>query len=89
VPPPTAFQLELATSNLSIGVVTALAVTVIAALARVLVLHARLARRTRQLEIQLGRRQRAEIELQGIRDDLENRVRERTRALQRRGATRT
>jgi PleD family two-component response regulator len=84
VPPPTAFQLELATSNLSIGVVTALAVTVIAALARVLVLHARLARRTRQLEIQLGRRQRAEIELQGIRDDLENRVRERTRALQRR-----
>jgi diguanylate cyclase (GGDEF)-like protein len=84
VEPPTAFQLELATSYLSIGVVTALAFTVIAALARVLVLHARLARRTRQLEIQLTRRQRAEVELQGIRDDLENRVRERTSALERR-----
>jgi diguanylate cyclase len=63
-------------------VVAALAVTVIAALARALVLHARLARRTRELERELEHRQRAEAELQGIRDDLENRVRERTQALE-------
>jgi diguanylate cyclase len=66
----------------SIGVVAALAITVIAALARALVLHARLARRTRELELELEHRQRAEAELQGIRDDLENRVRERTQALE-------
>lgn len=70
---PTAFELEFATSYLSIGVVTALALTVIAALARALILHARLARRTRELE----------IELQATRDDVENRVRERTQELNR------
>lgn len=79
---PTTFQLELATSYLSIGVVTALALTVIAALARALVLHARLSRRTRELEMELAQRLRAEAELQTIQDDLENRVRERTRALE-------
>lgn len=72
---------EFATSYLSIGVVAALAVTVIAALARTLVLHARVARRTLELERELEHRHRAEAELQGIRDDLENRVRERTQAL--------
>lgn len=79
---PTAFELEFATSYLSIGVVAALALTVIAALARALFLHARLARRTRELEIELAQRQRAETELQAIRDDLENRVHERTQALE-------
>jgi diguanylate cyclase len=79
---PPSFQLEFATSYLSIGVVTALALTVIAVLARAVVLHARLARRTRELEVELAQRQRAETELQGIRDDLENRVRDRTRALE-------
>lgn len=78
---PTTFDFELASSYLSIGVVTALALTVIAALARALVLHARLARRTRELELELAQRQRAETELQAIRDDLENRVHERTHAL--------
>jgi diguanylate cyclase (GGDEF)-like protein len=73
---------EFATSYLSIGVVAALAVTVIAALARALVLHARLARRTRELERELEQRHRAEAELQGIRDGLEQRVRERTQALE-------
>jgi diguanylate cyclase (GGDEF)-like protein len=73
---------EFATSHLSIGVVAALAVTVIAALARTLVLHARLARRTRELERELEQRHRAEAELQGIRDGLEQRVRERTQALE-------
>ena len=79
---PTTFQLEFATSYLSIGVVTALALTVIAALARAVVLHARLSGRTRELEAELAQRLRAEAELQGTRDDLENRVRERTRALE-------
>lgn len=79
---PTAFGFEFATSSVSIGVVAALAVTVIAALARALVLHARLARRTCELERELEHRQRAEAELQGVRGDLENRVRERTQALE-------
>jgi diguanylate cyclase (GGDEF)-like protein len=79
---PTTSGFEFATSSVSIGVVAALAITVIAALARTLVLHARLARRTRELERELDHRQRAEAELQGIRDDLENRVRERTQALE-------
>lgn len=73
---------EFATSYLSIGVVAALAVTVIVALARTLVLHARLARRTRELERELEQRHRAEAELEGIRDGLEQRVRERTQALE-------
>ncbi len=80
--PPTAFDLELVTAYLSIGVVAALALTVIAALARVLVLHGRLARRTRELEIELAQRQHVEAELQAARDDLEKRVRERTHALE-------
>jgi diguanylate cyclase (GGDEF)-like protein len=79
---PTTSGFEFATSSVSIGVVAALAITVIAALARTLVLHARLARRTRELERELEHRQRAEAELQVIRDDLENRVRERTQALE-------
>lgn len=79
---PTALPPELATLNLSIGVVAALAGTAIAALIRTLVLHARLARRTRELEAELANRQRVEGELQGIRDELENRVRNRTHALE-------
>lgn len=77
-----AIALEFATSYLSIGVIAALAVTAIAALARTLWLHARLARRTRELETELARRQRAEAELQTVRDELENRVRDRTHALE-------
>jgi diguanylate cyclase (GGDEF)-like protein len=73
---------EFASSSVSIGLIAALAITVIAALARTLVLHARLARRTRELERELEQRQRVEAELQGIRDGLEQRVRERTQALE-------
>ncbi|MFC4310629.1 diguanylate cyclase [Steroidobacter flavus] len=80
--PTTVFDPELVTAYLSIGVVAALALTVIAALARTLVLHGRLARRTRELEIELAQRQRAEAQLQATHDELENRVRERTRALE-------
>ncbi|HEY0940663.1 MAG TPA: diguanylate cyclase [Steroidobacter sp.] len=78
---PATFQLELASSYLSIGVVTALAFMVIAALAGVLLLHARLSRRTRALATERARRLRAETELQSLRDDLESRVGERTHAL--------
>jgi diguanylate cyclase len=76
------FDLEFASSYLSIGVVAALAVTAIAALARTLVLHARLSRRTRELELELTERRRVEAELEAIHANLENRVRERTLALE-------
>jgi diguanylate cyclase (GGDEF)-like protein len=79
---PMTIGFEFATSYLSIGVVAALAITVIVALARTLVLHARVAKRTRELERELEHRRRVETELQGIRDDLERRVRERTQALE-------
>lgn len=72
----------MASSLWSIGVVAALALTVVAALARTLVLHARIARRTRELEQELLHRRRIETELEKIRDDLESRVRERTQALE-------
>ncbi|MBM0104482.1 diguanylate cyclase [Steroidobacter sp. S1-65] len=78
----SALALEFATSYLSIGVVAALAVTAVAALARTLWLHARLKRRTQELEAELAQRQRAEAELQTVRDHLESRVRERTHALE-------
>jgi diguanylate cyclase (GGDEF)-like protein len=82
VEPTTVFDPELLTSYLSIGVVAALALTVVAALARTLVLHGRLARRTRELENELAQRQRAEAQLQAAHAELENRVRSRTRALE-------
>jgi diguanylate cyclase (GGDEF)-like protein len=77
---PATFQLELAGSYLSIGVVTALAFMVIAALARVVVLHTRLSRRARELDTEVARRLRAEAELHSIRDDLESRAKQCTHA---------
>jgi diguanylate cyclase len=68
------------------GVVVALALTVLAALARTVFLHARIARRTQELEHELALRRQIEGELEVIRDELENRVRERTRALEVRNA---
>lgn len=56
------------------------------ALARTFSLHARIARRTQELERELARRQQIERELEAIRDELEQRVRERTRALEERNA---
>jgi diguanylate cyclase (GGDEF)-like protein len=76
VEPTTAFDFQLATSYLWIGAVTVLALVVIAALARTL------ARRTRELDHERAQRLRSEAELQATRDDLENRVRQRTGALQ-------
>ena len=71
-----------ATSYWSLGIVIALGATVVAALARTLFLHARIARRTRELETELLHRRRVETELESIRDELEWRVRERTHALE-------
>lgn len=77
---------DIAVDN-SIGWVVALAlVALIVALARTVILHARLTRRTQQLEGELSRRQAVETELQNVRDDLEHRVRERTQSLEARNA---
>lgn len=76
-----------ATVDDSVGWVVSFAlVALIVALARTLVLHARLTRRTEQLEKELSRRQSAENELQNVRDDLELRVRERTQSLEARNS---
>lgn len=84
---PTIAMLPTATSsNWSAAGVIALAVLVVVALVRTLVLHARVARRTKELEHELALRRHIEDELEAIRDDLENRVRERTQALEARNA---
>lgn len=70
----------------SVGLVLALALTVLAALARTSFLHTRIARRTRELEHELALRRQIEDELEAIRADLEERVRERTRTLEARNA---
>ncbi len=70
----------------SVGIVLALALTVLAALARTLFLHRGIARRTKELEHELALRRHIEDELEAIRADLEERVRERTRALESRNA---
>lgn len=73
--------------NDSVGWVVALAlVTLVVALARTLILHVRVKRRTEQLERELSRRHTVELELQNVRDDLERRVRERTQSLESRNA---
>lgn len=70
----------------SVGILVALALTVLATLARTLFLHARIERRTKELERELALRRHIEAELEAIRTDLEERVRERTRALEARNA---
>lgn len=70
----------------SVGLILALALTVLAALARTWFLHGRIARRTRELEHELALRKHIEEELEAIRADLEERVRERTHTLEARNA---
>ena len=70
----------------SVGLILALALTVLAALARTWFLHGRIARRTRELEHELALRRHIEEELEAIRADLEERVRERTHTLEARNA---
>jgi diguanylate cyclase (GGDEF)-like protein len=77
---------EASSSDASFFAVMLLVIIVLAVIGRTLILHARIARRTRELETELAHRRRIEGELQMIRDDLENRVRERTHALEARNA---
>ena len=70
----------------ALGTVIALAITAVVALVRTLILHARVAKRTRELEGELAHRRRVETELEAIRSDLEDRVRQRTEALAARNA---
>ena len=69
-------------SPVQFGAALALALVLIAALIRTLVLNSRIVRRTRELEGELAERRRIETELDAIRCDLEVRVRERTAALE-------
>lgn len=72
----------MASPLVSQGTVALLIVAVIAALARAMWLHTRIAARTRELEAELTQRRRVEAELESIRSDLERRVGERTAALE-------
>lgn len=69
-----------------VGLMIVLVLTALAALASTVFLHARIARRTKELERELALRRQIEAELQATREDLEDRVRERTRALEARNA---
>ena len=69
-------------SKSSVGLVVALSIVVLAALAHTWFLHTRIARRTRELEHELAARRHIEEELEAVRADLEKRVHERTRTLE-------
>lgn len=64
------------------GLVLALALCVLVTLLRAWVLHARIVRRTRELEREVELRRRIENELQSVQIELETRVLERTRSLE-------
>jgi diguanylate cyclase (GGDEF)-like protein len=72
----------IAAPLLSAATLALLLIAVIAALARAVWLHTRIAARTRELEIELAQRRRVEAELEAIRAGLERRVSERTAALE-------
>ena len=69
-------------SGFELAIVSLLAATVAGVLARVLFLHARVARRTRELEIELARRRDVETELDAAYRDLQRRFAARTHALE-------
>ena len=69
-------------SGFELAIVSLLAATVAGVLARVLFLHARVARRTRELEIELARRRDVETELDAAYRDLQHRFAVRTHALE-------
>jgi diguanylate cyclase len=70
--------------SIVLGFVAALALLVVAGLLHTVVLHRRIASRTRDLESERTRRCIAETELERVRADLEDRVRRRTYALEQR-----
>lgn len=69
-------------SGLELAVLSLLLAAVAGVLVRVLVLHARVARRTSELERELTRRRVVETELDAVHRDLQRRFAERTRALE-------
>lgn len=70
-------------ASFGFGTLAVLAVLLLA-LAYIVQLHRRLDQRTRKLATELDRCERAELELERVRADLETRVRRRTRALEQR-----
>jgi diguanylate cyclase (GGDEF)-like protein len=64
------------------SLIVVLAVCVLATVVRAWLLHARIVRRTRELEREVELRRRIEAELQSVQVDLEARVLERTRSLE-------
>lgn len=66
----------------NVVIVAVLALVAAAALFRAVVLHRRVALRTRELETEIARRESVETELERVRADLEDRVRNRTLALE-------
>jgi len=69
-------------SGLELALLFVLAAAVAGLLARVLFLHARVARRTRELEHELTRRRAVEIDLDAVHQDLQRRFAERRQALE-------
>ena len=69
-------------SGLELATLALLAAAVAGALVRILVLHARIARRARELESELDRRRDVETELAGAYRDLQRRFARRTQALE-------
>lgn len=69
-------------SGIELAILLLLAAAVAATLVRVLVLHARIARHARELESELARRRSVETEIEGVHQDLQRRLVERTHALE-------
>jgi diguanylate cyclase len=69
-------------SGLEFSILALLAAAVLGAVARVLVLHARIARRVRELEGELEHRRKVEAELESVHRDLQRRLIARTHALE-------
>ena len=69
-------------SGFELAIVAVLAAAVAGAVARILILHARIARRARELEIELDRRRNVESELEGVHRDLQRRFVKRTQMLE-------
>jgi diguanylate cyclase (GGDEF)-like protein len=73
---------SVASSYFAVGAITALAILAAFATVRAVFLQRRLAERTRQIDEAAEQRGKLESELARVREDLEDRVRQRTRALE-------
>lgn len=68
--------------RLELAILALLVAAVAGALARILILHTRIARRARDLETELERRRKVETELEGVHRDLRRRFARRTQLLE-------